>query len=64
MLTDDRRDGGNDLIGHPAPPKGRPTELPFCRHHFIASRSALEAAHATVYDAQGRLVTGDDVEIP
>ncbi|MFI0353281.1 hypothetical protein [Actinomadura sp. 9N407] len=44
--------------------KGRPTELLFCRHHFIASRPALEAAHATVYDAQGRLVTSGDVQIP
>ncbi|XVQ09668.1 DUF7455 domain-containing protein [Spirillospora sp. CA-255316] len=47
-----------------APAEGRPAELLFCRHHFIASRAALEAAHATVYDAQGRLVTNGDVQNP
>ncbi|MFI0447492.1 hypothetical protein [Actinomadura sp. 6N118] len=47
-----------------SPAKGEPTELLFCRHHFIASRLALKAAHATVYDAQGRLVTSGDVRIP
>ncbi|MFB4319266.1 hypothetical protein [Actinomadura sp. 21ATH] len=43
---------------------GRPAELLFCRHHFIASRQGLEAAHATVYDARGDLVTGGDVRVP
>jgi hypothetical protein len=43
---------------------GKPTELLFCRHHFIASRRALKAAHAIVYDARGELVTSGDVPIP
>ncbi|MEW2360187.1 hypothetical protein [Spirillospora sp. NPDC029432] len=47
---------------HPA--NGRPADLLFCRHHFIASRPALEAAHATVYDARGDLVTTGDVRVP
>lgn len=35
----------------------RPTELLLCGHHLRASRAALAAAGAAVYDTSGRLVS-------
>ncbi len=37
----------------PTPDREHPTELLFCGHHNRASRSALAAAGAAVFDAQG-----------
>jgi len=41
----------------PAPGRDHPTELLLCGHHYRASREALEAAGATVWDETGQPVT-------
>ena len=41
------------VVMPPAPDREHPTELLFCGHHYRASRSALGAAGATVFDAEG-----------
>jgi hypothetical protein len=41
----------------PAPGRDDPTDLLLCGHHYRASRLALMAAGAAVFDAAGRPVT-------
>jgi hypothetical protein len=40
----------------PAPGRDHPTDLLLCGHHYRASRLALVAAGATVFDVAGRTV--------
>jgi hypothetical protein len=37
----------------PTPDREHPTELLLCGHHYRASRSALAAAGAAIFDAEG-----------
>jgi hypothetical protein len=40
-----------------APGRDHPTDLLLCAHHYRASRAALDAAGAAVFDGAGRRVT-------
>ena len=42
----------------PAPGRPHPVDLLLCGHHFRASRAALTAAGAAIYDDTGALVAG------
>lgn len=46
------------VIMPPAPGRLHPVDLLLCGHHFRASRAALTAAGAAVYDDMGALVAG------
>jgi hypothetical protein len=40
----------------PAPGRSHPTDLLLCAHHYRASRAALDAAGAAVFDGDGRRI--------
>lgn len=47
------------VIMPPAPGRPRPVDILLCGHHYRASRAALRAAGAIVYDENGVLIAGD-----
>ena len=50
------------VVMPPVPGRPHPVDLLLCGHHYHASRAALHAAGAAVYDEAGFLITADDGE--
>jgi hypothetical protein len=52
------------VVMPPVPDRPHPVDLLLCGHHYRASRAALHAAGAVVYDEAGLLITAGDGEQP
>lgn len=53
------------VIMPPAPGRPHPTDLLLCAHHYRASRAALDAAGAAIYNQNGALIaTGSGSQLP
>jgi len=52
------------VVMPPVPGRPRPVDLLLCGHHYHASRAALHAAGAAVYDEAGFLIATDDGDQP